>query len=555
MFKNPLLILLILCVTLISFLPSLKNGFTNWDDDKLLTENTVVRSLSWQNTKTIFTSFSHELYHPLVLLSYSLEYHFFKLDPRAYHATNLFLHLVNCILVFWLIFSISGNSLISFIVSLLFAIHPAHVESVAWVSERKDVLYALFFLAGLISYIRFLKEGKQGFYWTSLGLFAASCLSKAMAVSFPLVILLCERIFGEKTSRKKILNLAPFFIIALVIGALAILAKQQTLSLTEEPPLSKYNLLNIPYKTLFYIVRAFIPVNFLYLYPYSRQQGFLAPVFFWLPLGILIILAIGIFFSARYSRKIIFGFLFFGLTIFPAIPLMNVGYSADRYTYIPFIGLFYVMGEAGIWACRGLSEKNKIRIFCALILASATVGLSYLTWQKCLVWKDNLSLWNDAVRSHPHLAMFYIKRGNAYLDKMDFSMAIADYKQAMALNPSDFEAYYNRGITYSQKGEFKLAIEDYSHAILFNPLSWPSFVNRGVVYFCQDDYSKAIADFNAALRINPNSPDAYFYRANAFSRKGEYDNAVLDYTSALRLNPNYARAYYNRELIKKEGLH
>ena len=192
-------ICLILVITYIAFYPSLENDFVNWDDGAMVKENKKIQTLSLQN----FASFHKtSLYHPLVDLSYAIEYHFFKLTPLAYHTTNLILHMLNCLLVFWVIYLLSDKIFVSLSVALFFGIHPLHVESVAWITERKDVLYALFFLGGLISYIYYLKKGDKKDYYISLSLFILSLLSKSMAITFPLVLVLCDYILNKKFEKE-----------------------------------------------------------------------------------------------------------------------------------------------------------------------------------------------------------------------------------------------------------------------------------------------------------------------------------------------------------------
>jgi protein O-mannosyl-transferase len=173
-------VIVILIITLASFFPVLKNDFTNWDDTGYVTENNIIRSVSLVNLKSIFFSFSMTHYHPVTILSYLLEYQFFRLNPFNYHLTNFILHLLNCLLVFWMIYLLSGSIFISGLTALLFGIHPLQVESVAWISERKNLLYAFFFLGALISYLYYLrKDEKTKYFFLCLGFFILSLLSKS----------------------------------------------------------------------------------------------------------------------------------------------------------------------------------------------------------------------------------------------------------------------------------------------------------------------------------------------------------------------------------------
>ena len=221
-------ILLLSLIIIVVFTPCLKNGFTNWDDDILVKNNPGIKILSGGNIVKIFTSFHFAHYHPLVLLSYSLEYGLFGLNPGVYHATNVLLHIINALLVFWLFYLLSSRVSVSLVTALFFAVHPLRVESVAWIAERKDVLYALFFLGGLIAHFYYTKRNSKKYYFLCLFLFLLSLLSKAMAVSFPFVLLVIDYGAGRKITGRTLLEKAPFFALAVIFGIIAILAHYPT---------------------------------------------------------------------------------------------------------------------------------------------------------------------------------------------------------------------------------------------------------------------------------------------------------------------------------------
>ena len=209
---------LILLIVFGAFLPSLKNGFVNWDDDcYVLNSSSISSSISASNLKSIFTSFSVGHYQPLTILSYAFDYQLFKLNPYYYHLTNLILHLLNSLLVFYLIYLLSGNIGVSFITAILFGIHPLHVESVAWISERKDVLYSFFFLLSCIIYLYYLtKERNSKYYLLSLFLFLCSLLSKSMAVTLPLLLLLMDYYLKRKPNKELLLDKIPYFFLTAI---------------------------------------------------------------------------------------------------------------------------------------------------------------------------------------------------------------------------------------------------------------------------------------------------------------------------------------------------
>ena len=221
---NIIYLLVILLISFLAYLPVLHNGFVNWDDDQYIQENWIIHTF---NIKEIFTGYFMGNYHPLTMLVLAIEYKLFGIAPTGYHLINLLIHLLNIILVYKLIVLLSDKKYVALIACLLFGIHPIHVESVAWVSELKDLLYAFFFLLSIIYYLKFIKSGDKIFYFYSLLLFLPALLSKAMAASLPLAMLLIDYFMGRKINLKNFLEKIPFFIIALIFGVLAIFARRR----------------------------------------------------------------------------------------------------------------------------------------------------------------------------------------------------------------------------------------------------------------------------------------------------------------------------------------
>lgn len=222
---------LILVITFMAFAPCLKNGFIDsWDDREYVTQNTVIQHLSPHSMARIFSTFFASTYLPLTMLSYMFDYRFFRLDPFGYHLTNLIFHLLNCLLVFWFVRLLSWNALVSFIAAIFFGVHPLHVESVAWISERKDVLYSFFFLLSMICYCHYLQTRKTGkVYWLAVVFFVFSLISKAMAITLPLLLLLTDYLKGRKYDRGMIADKIPFLIFAVCFGILGIYGQGPTL--------------------------------------------------------------------------------------------------------------------------------------------------------------------------------------------------------------------------------------------------------------------------------------------------------------------------------------
>ncbi|MDP4267514.1 MAG: glycosyltransferase family 39 protein, partial [Bacteroidota bacterium] len=325
----------IIFITYISFTPSLHGTFTNWDDNGYVSENRAVKDLSSENIKHFITGYEMSNYHPVVMITYSLIYHYFKLSPFPYHFFNLFFHILNCLLLFFLIRKLSGKVTVSFIVSFLFALHPLHVESVSWISGTKDVLYTFFLIISLYSYLLYLEKKKfSPYYIYSLVFFILSCLSKAMAVVLPLLLFLIDYLHNRKADFRMFAEKIPFLLISLVMGIVTIYAQKSGNAIGEVTTTSFWqNLLIASHGILFYIYKMLLPYNLSAFYPYPNQVSgtlpfkfLIAPVFVFAIFGL-------IFWSKKYTKIIIFGFLFYLLNILQVLQILPVGnaIAAERY--------------------------------------------------------------------------------------------------------------------------------------------------------------------------------------------------------------------------------
>lgn len=546
-----LVIFCIISITSLTFSPTTKNGFTNWDDDIYVTQNPLIKELSPQGILKIFSSIHKSgNYHPLTLLSLAVEYKIVGLSPALYHINNILLHIINALLVFLLIYLFSKQTLISFITSILFAIHPLRVESVAWVTERKDLLYSIFYLGGLILYFHYLKTSKTKYYFLALISFIMSLLSKSMAVTFPIILLIIEYYFhNQKIDKKTLLEKFPFFIIAFLFGIITIYAQKSVEAINiEQSKLLLDRIMIAAYGLLFYVYKIFIPINLSCLYPYQKPF----PIQFILsPFLLIFFVAAFIYFKIFSKKKIMFGLSFAFITILPVLQLIPVGsaIAADRYTYIPSIGIFYLLAEGFhfLYTKKYINDKN-IKSVLIVILIIIFLTLSSLSYHQCFVWRDSISLWNDAIKKFPAAETPYNNRANAFIDIGEFEKSLSDLSMAIQINPNNPQYYYNRGLAYSNLGQYDKSLADYNTAIEKGPNIAKIYNNRGNVYIKIGDNEKALEDFNTAINLNPQFAEALNNRANISISKGEYNAAVKDLDEAIKINPNYTEAYYNRGL-------
>lgn len=537
----------ILLLTFIVFIPALNNALTNWDDPHYLNDNPLIRSLSAQNIKKIFTEVFFGNYQPLHIFSYAIEYHFYKLNPVGYHTTSVIMHLVVTFLVYRFILLLTENNTIALITALLFGIHPLHVESVAWAAERKDLLYAMFFLGSLICYIRYIKEQqKLKFIFFAFILFVLSIMSKAMASSLPPVLILIDYFYGRKFNTKIVLEKIPFFAIALLFGFVA----AHTASTTGQVSLHVFNLferiLFANLNLLSYVAKLLVPIQLSSFYPYPHRVDGHLPYYCYIAPFIVIGLLVLIIRSARKTKVILFGAGFFVACIFLVLQLFPVGPTiiSERYSYLPSIGFFFVIA----WLLQQVilkrpAAKNAMYI----ALGAYCLFLSVTTYARCDVWKDSITLWSNVLEQFPNVGVALNNRGNIYGKEMgDLDRAMADFNRSIQYDPAYENAYVNRGIVYCLRGKFDLAIPDFNKALELKPDYFDARFNRGIAYTQTNEFEKAIADFNFLEKDNKEDARIFMCRGRAYSLSKRYDEALNNFNRAIELNPEYPEAWYNR---------
>jgi len=544
--KITLAVLVLLIATAAVYLPALKGSFTNWDDDKIVTKSPLVTQLSWQNLKKICTSFHYHHYHPLVTLSLALEYRFFRDNPFPYHLTNLILHLCNTALVFWLIWLLCRGMTAAFLTALLFGIHPLHVESVAWIAERKDVLYAFFFFAAAVAYIYYRQNNNRRLYGATLLLFLLSLLSKAMAMTLPVILLLIDYLLRRPPGRKLWTDKIPFFVLSGAFGVIAVASHYPATNIQNTFAVTFFHKTIIAgYSVLFYLKKMIAPAQLSCIYPYPQLAGW--DVYWYCPV-ICLLLFIAALISMRYTRKIIFGALFFIVTLLPVLQFFPVGHTivADRFTYVPLTGIFFIIGTAAQWTYDRIARHPFFRWSCRITVFAACAAVAYTARAQVATWQDSFSLWNHVIRHYPSVAIAYNNRGNILGDRGEFDAAIADFNRAAELDPTNANVYNNRGFAYSGKKEFDRALADFSRAVDIDPTCATAYNNRGNIYNLTGRLDEALADYNKALEFEPGNPGAYNNRGVIHFARGNYEKAVADYTTALAMRPDFPEAYLNR---------
>lgn len=540
----------ILVVTFLVYLPALKAGFVNWDDMDYVYDNILIRDLS--NLSQILSTPVQGNYHPLTMLSLAINYAMSGLDAWSYHLFNLAFHLINSFLVFRLALLLGNrNSIIAFTTAILFAIHPMHVESVAWISERKDVLYGLFFIAGLISYTRYVDTGSKMQYGLSFVFLVLSLLSKPAAVIFPLVLFSIDVLRRRRFNISLLVEKIAFFIPALVVGILTFIAQKEKGATggIVFPFLTK--LLMGFYGIMMYLVKMILPFRLSPFYPYPATNEPLPAEYFISPL-IFIGLALLVWFSWKRTTVLAFGILFYLLNLLLVLQFLPVGSAviAERYTYIPYIGLFYIVG----WLISSYAGQNRIRA--QAIVFSLVVFLGILTYRQAGVWKDGPTLWDHAIKVHPS-ANAYGLRASLLRSEKNYPLALEYYNKAVQMNAASFEAFTNRGNVYFDLKKPDSAYADYRRALAIKPDHYPALDNLGALFATRGQYDSALVNLDKALKIEPGYKPAYSNRALVNLNLKRYQEAIGDFEKFLQFEPNAADAmnsigYCYRMLGKKQ---
>lgn len=529
----------ILAITFIAYLPVFQNGISTWDDDAYITHNPLIYSL---DLKEIFSRNVMGNYHPVSILILAVEYQLFGLNATGFHTISLLLHLLNVVLVFYAVYLFSDKIEVALVASLLFGIHPMHAESVAWVSEQKDLLYACFFLASLIFYLKYLKDFRRKHYVMALLFFLLSLLSKAMAAPLPVVLLLADYFRGRKIDKKAILEKVPFFALAIIFGVIAILAQQSQGAANVVAFSFPQRILVACYGFITYLVKLIFPLKLSAYYPYPAGGNI--PGVFYAYAAIFIGLIAGVAYSLRYTKKTFFGLGFYAATIFLVLQLFPVGSAimADRYGYVASIGIFYLAGEGFSW----FTDKKWKQMAGLALLGIIVVLFSVKTYERSGVWKNDQTLWTDVISRDQTAPLPYNNRGYYFLSEGKNEEAIADFNRAIDLDPANAHAYNLRGMANMHLSRNQEALRDFNKSIELKPDNAVAIVNRGWVLMNTSGGEEAFADFNRAIELDPAYAVAYNDRGIYFINNKRYDDAARDFDKAIALDPGYAEAYYDR---------
>jgi tetratricopeptide (TPR) repeat protein len=560
MSRPRLIALLLALATLVAYLPVGTYSFVNYDDTDYVTENSFVKNgLTWPDIKWAFTAEHAGNWHPLTWLSHMLDCQLFGLNAGAHHFVNVLFHTANAVLLLVLLLRMTGGLWPSALTAALFAWHPLHVESVAWVAERKDVLSTFLALLALLAYVRYAKENRRSSFWLALFCFALGLTAKPMLVTLPFVMLLLDywplkraagRGFQPPTFNLLVFEKWPFILLSVISCIITFLAQRggaAVSSLERVPlPLRLENML-VVYPS--YLLKTIWPSRLAVIYPLPREISGIAVT---AAAAVLIFISAAVWLARKRSPCLIVGWLWFLGTLVPVIGLVQVGSQsmADRYDYIPSIGIFIAAAfGAGDLISRFQLPKIAAASAAGLILAGCLV----LTENQLRYWRDSESLFRHALAVTKDNDIAHLNLGETLQEKGDWEGALAEYRQAERLAPDGFLIHGNIASVLESLGRPEEAMAEYQEALGLNSNQPKIHDGLGIVLVEMNRFYEAMGQFAEAARLDPAYPWPHFQMGKALLKQGRDAGAVHEFQEALRLDPdNFQILAYTAQVLSAD---
>jgi tetratricopeptide (TPR) repeat protein len=553
--------------TLLVFWQVRNFGFVSYDDNDYVYENPhVLNGLTEDGVIWAFTTNRSANWHPLTWLSLMLDCQLFGASPGWMHLMNLILHLANTLLVFAVLKKMTGALWPSAFVAAAFALHPMHVESVAWIAERKDVLSTLFLLLTLAAYVSYVRRRGLVRYVLTVLLFASGLLAKPMLVTLPFLLLLLDywplnrfvpqtikasgrqsHKFAPAPNKRRILyqiliEKIPFFALSVVSSVITLFVQQSSGAVIDFNILPLHSrVANAFLSYAKYIGKMFWPENLAVLYPLDADSFASWQV----AMCVLLLLVISIFVIrfGRNQKYLPVGWFWFVGTLVPVIGFVQVGIQAlaDRYTYISYTGLFIMIA----WGLPELLSKwpqRKIALGLSMVIVLTTLGIC--THQQVSYWNNSFTLFSHAIEVTQNNYVAYNSCGAVYDRLGRYQDAIEAYKQAICIKPNYAKAHNNLGVAYGRLGRHQEAIDAHKQAIRIKPDYAEAHYSLGVAYGSLGRYQEAIEAYKQAILIKPDYAEAHYGFGVAYGSLGRYQEAIEAYKQAILIKPDYAEAHY-----------
>ncbi len=522
-------------------------GFIIIDDPVYILSNAHIRSgMTLDGIIWAFTTPYADLWHPMVWLSLMADYRLFGLNAGGYHLTNIILHLGGVLLLFWLFNRMTRSAWRSAFVAAFFAVHPLHVESVAWISERKDVLSAFFWMLTLCLYVYYTEKPVLRRYLPVMFSFACALMSKPMAVTLPVIMILLDywplkRLppDGKKLLLQQLREKLAFMLLS---GMVVVI----TFYDLPVPDIKQYpldlRLANAPVSFAAYLIKTFWPGNLIVFYPFPGH----VPVWQWGGAVLFVLLAsVAVVVKAKQRPCLLAGWLWYAITLLPVLKIIQIGSDAmaDRYHYLPSIGISIMLAWGMPLLVKNSTMRKRILLPAAIVMIAM---MALLAWQQTRYWKNSITLLHHAVDVKKDVYVLYESLGHAYYFNGDNRTALTQYDKALSLNPNYAPAYFHRANAFAGTGQDDKALQDYSTAVRLQPDYITAYYTRGIVYAGIGEYLAAIADYSKVIALDRNHVRAYNSRGIAYLKLDEPRKAIEDFDEAIRRNPDFGVAYNNR---------
>lgn len=545
------LLAVVIAAAFIAYFPSVFNGFTNWDDGYHVVNNPDILHLSVEGLGKVFSSFYVAHYIPLVILSFAVEHSLFGLDPFVFHFTNILLHVITSVLVYMLARRWRCGPISAFAAALIFAVHPIHVEAVAWVSARKDMLSSVLLFASLLMYERSRAEGGTKEYVGSQFLYLLSLLSKASGMFLPFFFL-AHAAIERRLDRKEWLRLLPMFLLSVAASVTVTMALDNSGGLH---PGERYGMLTAVAvacrNIVFYALSVIAPVWSSPVHPFpDLSAGALPSEFLIAPLLLLFAAAASWHWRERMTSLFV-PLLFFVTALLPTLQLVPFGsmIAADRFAYLASAGLLIAGARAGsriaVW-------RPSVRTMLLTALGAVTLFFGALTWQRSRVWFNSESLWTSALEHHPEFSIAYYSRGQYYFSIGNYAKAETDLDSALVQSPYYPDALAMRGYLYAVRGNNAAARSDFDRAIALQPGMAMPYYNRALLFYRSGTLDSAYRDLSITVKNDPAFIEAYVYRARILMEGRSNREALQDLTTALALKPEHLEALILRGRVGTE---
>lgn len=548
-----LLSLLLVVFTLAIYNRATHLSFVNFDDDRYVTENPhVLAGLNWDTVKWALTSTGEANWHPLTWMSHALDCQWFRLNPAGHHITSILLHTTSAVLLFLLLWRATRRLWASFFVAMVFALHPINVESVVWIAERKNVLSTMFFLLTLGAYGWYTQKPDWKRYFAVVALFACALASKPMVVTLPLVLLLLDywplcRIRGWSEIRelapsqtgagKLVVEKLPLVALSAASAVITMYAQRAAGAIPASTFPLAARVKNALYSYALYAWKGIWPAKLAPLYPHP---GYSLPIWKVILALLFLVATSALVVKFRSRRYLLVGWLWFLGTLVPVIGVVQMGNQAmaDRYAYIPLIGLFVMIA----WGTADIAEHTK-PVFPWKIVAGACVltALSLLTWRQISYWRSNLDLWGHTLEVTSNNFVAEDQFGGALIEVGRIDEAYPHFVRAAQLQPADPVSHTNIGYYLYQHGRPAEAVPHFRLSLRLTTdarVLATTYANLGWAYCDLGDYAKSHASFDRSIQLNPNRANTWLGMGLLTERESNLQEAIRDFALSVQIQPS-----------------